>query len=112
MSAATLLNDPSDPNYAFDHDLMHRRMAYSVPGSYYPAFSFMLDPMQGTDVPAGDWDTAHAKAHSDFASKFPTIYWPSTVAINDINLDTGATNWWALSNKNLHDLANSVLPTG
>ena len=107
MSIATLLN-LNDPNYAFDHDQMHRAMANATPPSgLFP----ILDPIQDINVPNGWWDVNHAQAHQDFASAFPAINWPSNVAITDVALSTGPSEWWALSNRTLHNLANTVLPT-
>ena len=111
MSAASLLN-PSDPSFEFDHDQMHRQMFIGLPaGSAATALPYQLDPIIGTDIPAGWWNFNHAQAHSDFADAFPALTWGSNIALVDINLSEGAQEFWALSNKLLHDLANRVLPT-
>lgn len=111
MSVASLLNHNA-PNYSFDHDQLHRNMVGAIPGS--PSVTtapYLLDPLIGADVPAGWWDTEHSAAHRDFAIAFPSIYWPTTVSISDIDLSSGPAEWWAMSNWNLHNLAASVLPT-
>jgi hypothetical protein len=105
MTIATLLNI-NDPNFAFDHDRLHRTMTAALP----PGFTALLDLIQAATVPAGWWNTNHAQAHADFASAFPAINWPSKVAIADINLSTGPTEWWALSNRTLHNIADTMLP--
>lgn len=108
MSVATLLN-PQDPWFAFDHDQMHRRMigAQGSPGVFKTT---ILDPLSDPNVPAGFWNGDHSVAHANFASAFSAVYWPSTVHIVDISLTQETSPWWELSNKSLHDLANSVLP--
>lgn len=108
MSVASLLNHNA-PDYVFDHDQLHRTMIAAIGTSSVP--TAVLDPLLDGGVPGGWWDAIHAEAHRDFATAFPAIYWPSTVSISDIDLSTGPTEWWALNNKNLHDLANTVTPT-
>lgn len=69
----------------------------------------ILDPSADPTVPAGDWQTAHAQAHQDFADSFSAITWPSTALIADLTLTEGATEFWVFTNKTLHDLANTAL---
>lgn len=110
MAISGLL-DIDSPGFSFDHDQQHRNMVYSTPASLsWSTALYLLDPMQNANIPSGFFNTLHAQAHADFATAHPSIYWPSTVGINDINLDSGATNWWAFSNWNLHNIANSVSP--
>jgi hypothetical protein len=108
MSVASLLN-PKGPSFAFDHDQLHQNMWSATPAGAYSAVPYLLDPIQGADIPSGWWNSNHAQAHSDFASAFPAITLPSTVAINDINLSQGPDEWWALSNKVAHDIATTAL---
>lgn len=109
MSDASLLNQLADPNFDFDHDQMHRQMFTALPPGQYSANPYMLDPVIGVAIPAGWWNFNHATAHGDFADAFPAITWPSEVSLVDINLSTGSRAWWRLSNKLLHDIANTVL---
>jgi hypothetical protein len=110
MSTASLLNPLTDPSFDFDHDQMHRLMFISLPaGTQYSALPYQLDPVIGANVPAGWWNYNHAQAHGDFADAFPAITWPSNVDLVDLNLSEGSRAWWRLSNKQLHDIANTVL---
>jgi hypothetical protein len=108
MTIATLLH-PDDPSFAFDHDQLHRAMFAVTPPGQFSATPYLLDPIQDQTVPAGWWDVNHAQAHEDFAAAFPAITWPSTVEVAAINLETGPTLWWALSNWHLHTIANAML---
>lgn len=85
-------------------------MMYAAPHSNsFSALPYFLYPVEGADVPAGWWNNNHAKAHSDFASDFPAIYWPASAAINDINMVQGQTQWWQFSNWRAHNLAIQAL---
>lgn len=87
-------------------------MFTSLPaGSGVGANPALLDPVIAAAIPAGWWNFNHSQAHQDFANAFPAVYWPSTVSLADIDLMDGPTQWWGLSNKLLHDLAASLLPT-
>jgi hypothetical protein len=109
MPIATLLNR-NDPSFDFDHDQFHRRMFTAIPaGAGASASPYLLDPVIGAAVPAGYWNFNHATAHSDFANAFPTITWPSNVKLIDLNLSVGSQAWWMLSNRTLHDIANTML---
>jgi hypothetical protein len=108
VSVASLLN-PKGPDFSFDHDQLHQNMWNALPAGAYSAVPYNLYPVVGAEIPAGWWNSDHAQAHSDFASAFPAITLPSTVAINDINLSQGPDEWWALSNKVAHDIANTAL---
>ena len=110
MSIATLLNS-DDPHFAFDHDQMHRQMiaAQGSPGVYK---STILDPISDPATPAGFWNGDHTTAHQNFNLSFSSIYWPSTVHIVDIDLTQEHSQWWELSNRSLHNLAATQLPTG
>lgn len=110
MAVSSLL-EPDSLAFGFDHDQMHRRMAYALPnGPGFSGIPYLLDPIIGANVPFGYWNKNHAQAHSDFASANPAIFWPSTAPIVDIDLNSGATKFWAFSNRQLHNLANSALP--
>lgn len=109
MPVASFLNAEA-PDYWFDHEQSHRNMIQGIADSSTVTVA-LLDPVLDANVPAGWWDSFHAQLHRDFASAFPAVYWPSVVSIADIDLSSGPTAWWAFSNKNLHDLANGVLPT-
>ena len=86
-------------------------MVYGTPASLsWSTALYLIDPMSDAQVPSGYFNTLHAQAHSDFAAAHPSIYWNSTVGINDIDLNSGATSFWAFSNWQLHNVANSVLP--
>lgn len=109
MPIATLLNR-NDPSFDFDHDQMHRQMFTAQPaGTARSALPALLDPSIGAAIPAGWWNFNHATAHSDFADAFPTITWPSVVNLVDLNLSEGAQEWWLLSNRLLHNIANTML---
>jgi hypothetical protein len=110
MAASSLL-DIDSPGFEFDHDQMHRRMNDALPPGSGLAFQWMLDPVVNPQIPAGWWNTNHAQAHANFATAFQRIYWPSAAPIVDINLAQGPTQFWAFQNWNLHNLANSVLPS-
>lgn len=106
MAISGLL-DITSPGFEFDHDQLHRQMLYAQsPG----AQTTLLDPMADINVPAGWFTTDHVIAHQQFANAFPAASGPSTVPINDINLNDGSTEIWALSNRVLHNIARSVLP--
>ena len=112
MSVASLLS-PQSADFSFDHQQLHQNM-YQATGlsTGWSAVPYLLDPIIGAEIPSGWWNSDHAQAHSDFASAFPAITLPSTVAINDINLSQGPDAWWALSNKVAHDIANTALSGG
>lgn len=103
-----MIGDPNSPGFAFDHDQLHRTMA-AAQGSSVATINYLLDPLTDVSVPSGWWNSTHAQAHSDFATAFPGIYWPSQIAINDINLAQGPTQWWQFSNWQAHNLANQAL---
>jgi hypothetical protein len=105
VSVATLIK-PDDPSFAFEHDQFHRQMLRAIPSS---AVTPILDPIIGANVPAGNWNTDHTRAHADFASAFPGIYWPSTAVLSDIDLGAEGTPFWAFTNRQLHDLALTAL---
>lgn len=98
----------SDPSFAFDHNQLHYNMALALPAGSTSIFP-LLDPLSDIAVPSGYWNSDHAQLHSDFASEFQQIYWPSASAINDVNLAEGPMQWWAFSNWQLHNLAIGVL---
>lgn len=109
MSIASLIS-PYNEGFTFDHDQLHRRMRAAQASG---ALTAILDPLQTVNLPAGPWNLNHAQLHQDFALAFPAILWPSTSAIADVDLVTGADEFWAFQNRNLHNMALTQLtPSG
>ena len=68
-----LLNYPDDPSgqylWSFDHSNDHVALAVGtgLPSAFNLA-NWMLDPILGADIAAGNWNTDHQGSHDDLAS--------------------------------------------
>ena len=121
MSLASLMTmtTADDQVFAFEHAMNHRTwFGAMAPLTRFSVLPYLLDPMQNTNIPAGQWNLNHQQAHNDALTTLPSYYNAATygLPIGHILVDTDLQNqdqlkWWEFQNLVEHQVATAtVLP--
>jgi hypothetical protein len=67
--------DIENPTFSFEHAMSHRTLLGTMsPLTRFSVLPYFLDPMQYTDIVAGNWHIIHWQAQSDAFSYLPSYY--------------------------------------
>ena len=101
MSMADLMRI-EDPMFSFSHQIEHNNLvnAMTTPNVYNLA-NYLLDPMLGQEIGAGNWNTNHSIAHQDAADWYNV---QPNLILNSVNLtqETRQRSWWQFTNYSEH----------
>jgi hypothetical protein len=113
-------DNPNNEVFSFEHAMSHRTFfGVMSPLTRFSVLPYFLDPMDGTNLEAGNWHLNHQQAHDDAYSALPQYYSAKPIGIPGgsilVNVDfdnADAVKWWEFTNMVEHQvLTATILPS-